>query len=75
MAASDPTMIQLSTEVELKELVVAMCEASQGELFALIVALDESQCDWSFTIRLADHFDKQREAFNKEAAEESHDAE
>lgn len=65
-----PTMIQLSTEVEIKELAVAMIDAGQDEVYDLILALDEMQSDWSFTLRLADHFDRQRKAFEAEGAED-----
>lgn len=39
-------------------------------LFALIAGLDEACADWDFTKRLRDHFVKEMEAKEMEAAEE-----
>jgi hypothetical protein len=46
-------------------------ELSDADAFELVTMLDEVRGDWSFTLRLADHFDKLRAEHAKEKAEDA----
>lgn len=49
----------------------ASYELDDDDAFAFVTRLDEVRHDWSFTLRLCDHFDKLRA---EHAAEEAEDA-
>ena len=60
--------VDVQAEISVDEIVD---NVERGDLLELIKSIDHAMRDWDFTLALCDHFEKMREAWKKEQAEDA----